>query len=341
MKYDVTIGIPAFQALDYIKRSLESALNQSYDYIEFLIIDDGSPDGTVDIIKQMLHSHPRGEHIHLIAHTSNMGVSFSRNEIIDKAQGDYLYFMDSDDVISKDTISLMMETVRKYDGEIVFGSYEKIETSGERNVYQYPSLQLLEKDALANFAYRKYAGIQASSCNFLVKTSVLRENHLRFIDTNYWEDLVFTFDLVTYISRAVLLPDITYSYLCRENSLSHYQQRKNISKEEIMKNVYAIEHLKKTSSILYNKVYFPNRCCSIVMTDFYIACNILKRRKDILPPISNKEIKAIMHHPAAWSQISTFQRSRCKNILLYMIGKLPAPMCVATIWILGKLKKLI
>ena len=341
MKYDVTIGIPVYHAVEFIRRSLESALNQSFDSIEYLIVDDGSQDGSSDIIKEMVHSHPRGEHIHLITHTSNMGVSFSRNEIIDKAQGDYLYFMDSDDVISKDTITLMMDSVRKYDAEIVFGSYEKIETSRERNVYQYPSMQLLKKDALANFAYRKYAGIQASSCNYLVMTSILRENHLRFIDTNYWEDLVFTFDLVTYISRAVLLPDITYSYFCRENSLSHYQQRKNISKEEIMKNVYAIEHLKTTSSLLYNKVYFPNRCYNIVMTDFYIACNILKRRKDIQPSISNKDIKTIMHHPATWSQICTFQQSRYRNMVLYMIGKLPSLICVGAIWTLGKMKKLI
>lgn len=341
MKYDATIGIPVFNSVNYIQRSLESALNQSYDSIEFLIVDDGSQDGSVEVIKQMVSSHPKGEQVRLIVHPSNMGVSSTRNQIIKEAKGDFLYFVDSDDVISKDTISLMMDNIRKYDAEIVFGSYEKIGTSGDRNVYKYPSLQLLEKDALASFAYWKYAGIQASSCNYLVKTSVLRENHLRFIDTNYWEDLVFTFDLVTCISRAVLLPNITYTYLCRENSLSHYQQRKNISKEEIMKNVYAIEHLKDTSSILYNKVYFPNRCYNIVMTDFYIACNILKRRKDIQPLISNKEIKAIMHHPATWGQICTFQQSRLKNLLLYMIGKLPSKLCVATIWILGKLKKLI
>ena len=143
MKYDVTIGIPVFQAVDYIIRSLDSALNQSYDSIEFLIIDDGSQDGSVDVIRQIVNSHPRGEHIHLFVHSSNMGVSFSRNEIIDQAEGEFLFFMDSDDIISKDTISLMMEDARRYDAEIVFGSYEKIETSGERTVYQYPSLQFL------------------------------------------------------------------------------------------------------------------------------------------------------------------------------------------------------
>lgn len=341
MKYDVTIGIPIFQTIDFVKQSLESALNQSYGSIEFLIINDGSQDGSADVVKQIANSHPRGDHIHMIVHPSNMGVSFSRNEIIDQAQGNYLFFMDSDDMISRDTISMMMENVRLYDAEIVFGSYEKIEMSGERKVYQYPSLQLLEKDTLANFAYRKYAGIQASSCNYLVKTSILRDNNLRFIETNYWEDFVFTFDLVTYISRAVLLPDITYFYLCRENSLSHYQQRKNISKEEIMKNVRTIEHLKETSLRLVDKVYFSNRCFNISMTDFYIVCNILKRRRDIMPLISNQEIKKIMRHPATWNQICSFRQSRRKNLLLYMIGKLPSLLCVATIWILGKLKKLI
>ena len=341
MKYDVTIGIPVYKSEDYIRRALESALAQTYHSIEFLLVDDAGGNGSLAIMQEIQRIHPRGADVRIISHDTNMGVSASRNRIIDEAKGEYLYFMDSDDVISKDTISLMMENIRKYGAEMVFGSYEKIETSGERNVYQYPSMQLLEKDALANFAYRKYAGIQASSCNYLVKTSILRENHLRFIDTNYWEDLVFTFDLVTYISRAVLLSDITYSYLCRENSLSNYQQRKNISKEEIMKNASAIEHLKNTSSLLYNKVYFPNRCYNIVMTDFYIACNILKRRKDIQPSISNKEIKTIMHHPAIWSQICTFQQSRYRNMVMYMIGKLPSLICVGAIWILGKMKKLI
>lgn len=341
MKYDVTIGIPVYRSEAHIRRALESALAQTYPSIEFLLIDDAGCDGSLDIIQEKQQVHHRGTDIRIISHDSNLGVSASRNQIICEAKGEYLFFMDSDDTIAENTISLLLQNGLQYDAEIVFGSYEKIETSGKRMVYQYPSLILLGKDQLAEYAYRKYGGIQASSCNFLVKTSLLRQNNLRFIDTNYWEDLVFTFDLVTYIFRAVLLPDITYTYLCRENSLSHYQQRKIISKEEIMKNVYAIDHLKDTSSKLANKVYFPNRCYNIVMTDFYIACNILKRRKDIQPLISNKEIKAIMHHPATWRQICSFRQSCLKNLLLYMIGKMPSSLCVATIWILGKLKKLL
>lgn len=341
MKYDVTIGIPVYESVDVIKRSLESALAQTYSSIEFLIVDDCGSDGSMAIVQQLQTKHPRGADIHVVRHTQNLGVSAARNRIIDDAQGDYLYFLDSDDMITENTIELMMQNIRWYDAEIVFGSYERVETTGRRTVYQYSSLQLLHEDELAVFAYRKYAGIQASACNYLVKTSLLREHHHRFIDTNYWEDLVFTFDLVTLVKRAVLLPDITYTYLCREGSLSHYQQRQQISREEIMNNVHAIDYLKQPSSYIYNKVYYPNRCVNIVLTDFYIACYILKRRKGIIPYINNFEIKSIMRHPAEWSQIVHFKHSRLKNVLLFLIGRMPSYLCVATIYCCGKMKKLL
>ena len=340
-QYDVTIGIPVYKSVDYIRRALGSVLAQTYLSIEFLIVDDAGNDGSIDVVQSVKETHTRGGDIHIINHKENLGVSASRNDIIDNAQGNYLYFMDSDDVIAENTIELMMQNVSQYDAEIVFGSYKKIETSGEENIYQYPALQLLKKDELASFAYRKYAGIQASACNYLVKTSVLCENNHRFVNTNYWDDFVFTFDLVTLISRAVLLSDITYFYICREDSLSNYQKREMINKEEILHNVRTIDFLKQSSSRLCDKEYFPNRCFNIVMTDFYIACNILKRRKSIFPHISNKEIKMIMNHPAKWTQICSFKQFRIKNMLLYSVGILSSSLCVSIIWIVGKFKKLI
>lgn len=341
MKYDVTIGIPVYRSEAYLLKALGSALRQTYPSIEFLLIDDAGGDGSLAMMQKIQQKHQRGTAVRIISHDKNMGVSASRNQIIEEAKGEYLYFMDSDDMIVEHTISLLMQNVRKYDAEIVFGSYEKIETSGDRIIFQYPSLQLMGKDKLAEFAYRKYGGIQASACNYLVKTSLLRENHLYFIDTNYWEDLAFTFDLVTYISRAVLLPDITYTYLCRDSSLSHYQQRKTISKKEVMQSVRAVNYLKQTSSFLKDKVYFPNRCFNIVMSDFYIAYTILKRRKKIQPSFTNKEIKSLMSHPATWKQIGAFRQSRQKNQFIFLIGKLPSLLCVLVVWSLGKLKKFV
>ncbi len=340
-KYDVTIGIPIYNSASCIRQSLMSALAQSYSSIEYLLVDDGCTDGTFDIIKTILSTNNRCDDVRIISHDENQGVSAARNHIIKEAHGVYLYFMDSDDTITENAIELLMENARCYDAEIVFGSYEKIETSGSKMVYQYPSMQFFMADELANFAYRKYAGIQASACNLLVKVSILRENELYFIGTNYWEDLVFTYDLVTLISRAILIPDITYYYLCRSHSLSHYQEREIILKDEVMQNVKAINHLKKNSSVLCNKDYFPNRCNNIIMTDFYIVCTILKRRNSIVPYILNHEIKSMMSYPADWKQICSFRQSRLKSLLFFVLSKMPSFLCVAAVWSVGKLKKLI
>lgn len=339
MKYDVTIGIPVYRAEPYIRKTMESALSQTYPSIEYLIVDDGGDDQSIAIIKELSISHPRGKDIRMLSHPQNEGVSASRNQIIDEAKGDYLFFLDADDLIVEDAIAMLIQSIRQYEAEIAFGSYERIDLAGKRETYQYPTIQLLGNDQLAEFAYRKYAGIQASACNYLVKTSLLRESGLRFIASNYWEDFVFTFDLVTYISRAVLLSDITYMYICRENSLSHYQGRELVTKDEILRNIHTIDHLKNTSSIIYNKVFFPNRCFIIMMTDFYIACHIIKRRNNIVPPLSNQEIKAFFSHPATFRQICSFRQSRLKNMAFYLLGKLPSSLCVATIKLIEKTKK--
>ena len=341
MKYDVTIGIPVYRSKDYIRQTLESALAQSYPSIEYLIVDDCGYDGSLQIIEEFQQNHSRGKDIRIIRHLENQGVSASRNQIIDEAQGAYLYFMDSDDMISDNAIELLMQNVLRYDAEVAFGSYERVNLSGVKEVYQYPDLQLLHKDELANFAFRKYAGIQTSACNYLVKVSLLRDTYLRFVESDYWEDMVFTYQLVTYVSRAVLLSDITYSYFCRQGSLSHYQARDKISKQEVLQNVKTIDYLKKTAPLLYNKVYYPGYCYNVVMTDFYIACNILKRRNDIMPTISTQEIKAFMAHPTPWNQILHFKQFRIMNVFLFILGIMPVYLCVATIWSVGKLKKIV
>lgn len=340
MKFDVTIGIPVYQSEQYVRRALESALSQSYSSIEFLIVDDCGGDGSMEIVHDFQTNHKRGKDIRVIVHQKNMGVSVSRNDIIWEARGKYLYFMDSDDVIAENTISLLIQKARQFDAEIVFGSYEKKDVSGDRLLYRYPDILLMGEDQLATFAFRKYGGIQASVCNFLVNTSLLKKKNLHFIDTNYWEDMVFTNQLVTHISRAVLLSDITYFYLCRENSLSHYRERTSISKAEIFRNVWTVEYLKKYASSLHNKTYFPNWCYNLVMTDFYIASNIIKRRNYIFPLVTNLEIRNMMSHPASLKQICSFHQSCFKNLILYFLGVIPPVLCVLFIKMVGIVKNM-
>ena len=188
MSYDVTIGIPFYRSVDTIVQTLESALSQTYESIEFLLIDDDGNDGSLAKVQDMIQYHPRGKDVRIISHEHNIGVAASRNEIIDKAQGEFVYFLDSDDVIDENAISLLMIHAYKHKAEIVFGSYVKFDLDGRETIYQYPYKVFTEPDQLATFAYRKYGNIQASACNYIVKTSLLRTNKHCFLNSNYWED---------------------------------------------------------------------------------------------------------------------------------------------------------
>lgn len=334
MSCDVTIGIPVYRAQPYIRRALESALGQTFPSVEVLLVDDGSDDGTFDVVGEVLAEQQKAASVRILKNGVNRGVAASRNRIIDEAKGNYLYFMDADDEIETRTIALLMEQVRHYGAEMVLGSYDKTDTDGRRQCFQYPSLQLNEPDGLASFAYRKYGGLQASACNYLVSTSVLRNCGLRFIDTDYWEDMAFTFNLVTHISRAVLLPDVTYHYYCREGSLSRYQQRDTIGHDEIMRNVATVNYLKDTSAALAHKDYYPLRLLNIMKTDFYMARYVIRRRRDIVPAVTDSELKAMMAHPATLRQIVSFRQARMANLAFWLLGRLPARLCVNIISIL-------
>jgi len=337
MHYDVTIGIPAYRVENYIRRTMESVLSQIYPNIEFLIIDDGSDDKTLEVIKSIKKSHPRGGDIRILSHDSNLGVSETRNHIIDEAQGDYLYFVDSDDMIDSNTISLLMEQIKGKRAELAFGSYERVDISGDRFLFQYPQSFFEELDSFANYVYRKYAGFQASACNYMMSISLLRNNHLRFYKSDFWEDMVFTLDLATVAQRVVLLPDITYTYLCRENSLSNSWHHV-IEKKQIIQYFNAVNTLKSCNENQKQKRYYPNRCYFALVSDMYIICNVLKKWDYIHPSFTAKELCDNLIHPSALKEIMSFRQMRIQNLLFYTIGRLPSSISLFFVRCYAKLK---
>jgi len=340
MQYKVTIGIPVFRVENFIRRTMESALSQTYSDIEFLVIDDASDDQSLNILESIRQTHPRGGAMRILTHSSNLGVSESRNEIIDNARGDYLYFMDSDDVIDKDTITLLMHEIEVHQADVAFGSYERIELSGERSLFQYPKMYFEDADSLAEFAYQRYAGFQASACNFLVKLSLIRQNNLRFFKADFWEDMAFTLNLVTIANRAVLLSDVTYTYLCRENSLSNSWHQETIDKDKIVQYFKAVDQLKADTRDLKAKSYYPNRCYIAMMSDIYIICHVLAKQNYIEPPFTNRELHSYLKHPSRLFEILSFRQRRIHNLILYILGKLPICMTLLLIRLFSKCKGL-
>lgn len=344
MAYEVTIGIPVYNVEKYISMTMSSALAQTFESIEILILDDCGTDRSMDIVREYHLTHPRGKDIRIVRQPQNGGIGRARNRIIEEAQGRYLFFLDADDVIPPHAIEKLYDSAVRYDAEIVYGSYQRIEEYDgdvKKINYCYPNQQFFVENEFAEMVYSEYGFLQANTWNFLIRTNVLLKNHLRFMVVNFWEDFVLTMDLPTYITRAVLLSDITYYYYCRNGSLSHFDKRDFIDKSEIQKTIDAMALVKGNSNHMMSKPYFSKRMYKVMMTHFYIACSILRNKKAISPAFTNREIRDVMRSPLSFVETWSLSDWRLKNMFLYLLGILPPFLTVKIIAILGKYKGLI
>ena len=344
MENDVTIGIPLYRAEKYIKECLHSALSQSYPYIDILLIDDASDEGSAEIVSQIQAEHPRGKHIRLIRHVQNEGIGVTRNHLIAEAETKYFFFLDADDIISENAIQLLHDAAEKFQTDLVYGSHEQINvTTVEQFVSSmvYKEQVFLNTDDYPTYVYRKYEGIQAPIWNVLINMEWFRSTGLRFLPINYWEDFAMTMDLATYTSRVVLLSDVTYYYYRHFDSLSNTNDSNKFSKEMIMKTIGAIDDVKQNSDRIKQKSYFPGRMVKVMMTDFYIVCNILKNKDKIQPSFSKRELRDIMKSPLSFWETISLKNRKPENLFLYMLGVLPPSLSVGIITILGKHKGLI
>ena len=108
----VSIIIPIYNVEPYIERCIISVLNQSYKNIEIIIINDCTPDKSIELINKLLNNkYSSTENIHILNHEKNKGLSAARNTGIMNATGDYLYFLDSDDSITHDCIEVLVNAL--------------------------------------------------------------------------------------------------------------------------------------------------------------------------------------------------------------------------------------
>ena len=343
MQYEVTIGIPVYRSVDYIEKTMQFALAQTFQNIEYLVVDDGGEDGSIGIVERLKSEHPRGGDIRILYNNQNCGVGATRNRILDEAKGIFLYFLDSDDLIEPYTIQYLLEKAFKYNADVVYGSLERIDLvkNSPARSYVLPDICLLSDDDTALYAFKNYSSFQISICNCLMSLEFLRDNQLRFINSVFWEDLAFTYEMVTKASRAVLISKITYHYLCRPGSLSHYQDREMFNKSEIFENVSVIDYLKGKSKMLIGKSYLPYYCYDLEMNSFYIVCYILKHYQRIVPSISNNEMRRILSHPLGMGEIIQFRHKLVQNLFFAILSHIPSSISILFVRLLGWIKMFI
>ena len=122
----VSIGIPVYNVEPYIEKCLLSVLNQTYQNLEVLVVDDLGSDQSMQIVYRLQHSHPKGNLIKVVRHNNNKGLGEARNTAIEKATGKYLFFVDSDDYIEPPTINLLLKEAETHNTDVVMASSPRV-----------------------------------------------------------------------------------------------------------------------------------------------------------------------------------------------------------------------
>lgn len=117
----ISVIVPVFKVEQYLKRCVSSILNQSYKNIEIILVDDGSPDNCPEICDDLSSKYSNIT----VIHKKNGGLSSARNAGLEKCNGRYISFVDSDDFIDKNFINRLYECIIKYDADVAMVMYEE------------------------------------------------------------------------------------------------------------------------------------------------------------------------------------------------------------------------
>ncbi len=224
----ISIIIPVYNAEKYLKKCIDSVINQNVESKEIILVNDGSIDNSQEIIDEYVAKYP--DMIKAIKQ-ENAGQAVARNVGIENASGEFLAFLDSDDYLEENSYQLALNKAECDDLDIVcFDYYEIINGRKEEKQHYF-----LNTDDVV----RKYIVSETSPCNRIVKRKIFIDNNVRFLENKIYEDLATIPTLAKYTKKIGYIPDRVYDYVIRENSTMRYATY-NSKIEDIF---YAVEKL--------------------------------------------------------------------------------------------------
>lgn len=251
----VSVIIPVYNVAQYVKQCLQSVLDQSYDNIEIIVIDDCGTDDSIAIVESIKEKYQGEKTIKILHHDHNRGLSAARNTGIKEAKGEWVYFLDSDDWISPDCIEILVKTATQTDGiEMAVADYEA--SDGMR----VPGNMLLDDGVYTKDIYKFFINEQFYTpvWNKLVKKEFIISRSLLFEEGLIHEDNLWSFCSACVMKKLAIINKVTYYYLIRSNSLAHIEDRKLHFEHYLKCAVLQAEFLKKNglsrNRLLYDYV---------------------------------------------------------------------------------------
>lgn len=210
----ISVVIPVYNTAPYLEKCLESVVNQTYQNLQIIIINDGSTDNSAEICQKFSEKDDRIEFIN----KQNEGVSIARNIGIEKSKGEWIYFLDSDDFIDLNMFEYLIETVFKKECDVIqFGirSFKNNQLVSERlpsNNKEYTDLRkFIEENQLKPI----------SAWLHLIHTSLVKNNSLYFNENlKHGEDMLFMYSTYSYARKIFVLDKVFYNQVLSPNSAS-------------------------------------------------------------------------------------------------------------------------
>ncbi|WP_081832055.1 glycosyltransferase [Prevotella sp. P6B1] len=222
---NISIIIPVYGVSAYIGRCIRSVMNQTYSNIECIIVDDATPDDSIEKCERLIADYQGPIRFSVLHHEKNRGLSAARNTGLQAATGDYLFFFDSDDELTADCIEKLVRPVLKDTSiEMVMGGYVRCTEGSPTPPNLSPckkgtDIELSSLEAVRDYWFRK-KGINVYMWNKLIKKDFLHQNQLYFKEGLLYEDILWFFYAVKYLRHFYAIPDMTYIYYRRPRSIT-------------------------------------------------------------------------------------------------------------------------
>lgn len=195
----VSILVPFYKVEKYVGRCVESLFTQTYQNIEYVFVNDCTPDKSMEVINEYIRRCHVEEKCKMIVHNKNQGISASRNDCLDNMSGDYFLFIDSDDYIDNDMVELLVEAALKENADISGCGY--IEEYADHSV-EHPQKYTNDHDEMMRAI--TLLTIKGVMWKLLVRSSIVTEHRdeVRFIpDRNMVDDYLFCCQIFYYAHR--------------------------------------------------------------------------------------------------------------------------------------------
>lgn len=283
----VSILVPVYGVEKYIERCARSLFEQTYDNIEYIFVDDCTPDKSIEVLKRVLEEYPhKKEYVHIIRHESNRGVAAARNTAVENCKTEFLMYVDSDDWIEDDTVESCMEKQKEGDYDIV--AFDFLKHNKQYDEHRLQTDILSPKD----FALKLIDGrcVHAVWCS-LVRKKLYIENNISFIEgVNMAEDFLVMPRLAYCANRVANFHRTLYHY-CVENvnsysnSFSREKSQQQLRVHDELINYFIedpdVEELLYKSRFLCMHQSMKN---AIAYGDMQYACD-MRKMLDSYPPI--------------------------------------------------------